>query len=548
MRKSCSSNIVKNIVLLRTSCPTSQPVKGLSTAMPTENDFQHQHHCARPLWHQVPPNMYLHQMPPDNFNMYLHQVPADNLHKNLQTKQRCQVRGNMKKDALPRATDKTCTVHNQPVVHVPCDVMVVQEELADSWNVYCEGGTHHSHRPPPAIKPTHETASELRQMILAAPNQTPSQMAIGTPTRPAAGQLHPSLQHLGRLAHHKRKVVAPTKPQHSFTNLVKQHQQFPSRFKTSMSTEKDRSHIIVTSMLLLEAFLEYCTPLETDTVHGAIHDPAWDGVVEVTMTSFFNPVVRRQQPLTISIMYQLTSPNYCAHFMHPIAAFVNQPSITSPQMFVDEFPGNASDFSEAERVGFLAACKEALEGKFGEGCCTDLDFAPLYKYCKFHQIQSMERVARQTSIIPRDQAQQFRADWLSLTNVEVTPTFDELCRSAKRIYELYPKARGWFDWYLNPSRAAILFPQCRGQSAQAYEKLPSTTNSQERQGGLFKQTAPQKKMTPGEAQQHVYNFLFLAENDYRAEQVGTSVRYQRPAQKKTKKNKKKKYFNDGKGT
>ena len=185
--------------------------------------------------------------------------------------------------------------------------------------------------------------------------------------------------------------------------------------------------------------------------------------------------------------------------------------------FASKFPGNISDFSEAERIGFEQAAREVYS--LGDG--EVINFEYFYKCCSVHFKRSVARVKSNHRIIPMQLADTFQHYVnILLKNDTSKEIFDHTVDLMRRDF---PLVKNWIDWYLEPNRGKLIFPALAAGNIVGHG---SDTNAQEGAGRWIKDAHPkQSKPDADECLQAMYNVALQIHHDINDEKLGKRTRY-----------------------
>ena len=131
----------------------------------------------------------------------------------------------------------------------------------------------------------------------------------------------------------------------------------------------------------------------------------------MTMTSTWCPIRDTQVPILISIIMNKTKESYKIHWDFYFSIYGQLcPTI---EVFLDRFPGNTSDFSDAIRKGFFIALYEYCMKKYGKVLLKESKKL-LYRYCEVHFKRNLTRIARISKVINLDRKHYFKSQELAL--------------------------------------------------------------------------------------------------------------------------------------
>jgi hypothetical protein len=419
-------------------------------------------------------------------------------------------RGKRLRHVPPMPTKTECKVHEKKLIHVKCDAhmkITVKED-----NVLLEHFGYHTHCRPHPIYPNMESMKILETTVRIAPEVTPKQLLLGSPTRKGMAQTHEALVHLGRLTYYRKKILHGSVSQSTIAFIASYEANVKKKMFRSVSMSAENGHIIIQTDVMAEAIQKCMSPLETDSIEGFVQDEDTKNA-NVTMTSGFHDGIQRTMPFLVSILFGKTQKHYEEHFFHLFESF----KFKTFQEFHKHFPGNTCDFSDAERNGF----QSALIRLFPEA--SKARMVDYYRFCEVHFKRTLSRVKRNAAIVDPCKQREFYNDVLKLLDVNSDTVFQ---RNVNHIKRCYPNATNWLEWHMHPKRSAILFPTL---SEYTFTGMRRTTNAQENLGGDFQRSAYQKHLNVNETIDHCYRYLTQFEIDIRLSADGRKLRYERPA-------------------
>lgn len=137
------------------------------------------------------------------------------------------------------------------------------------------------------------------------------------------------------------------------------------------------------------------------------------------------------------------------------------------------------DFSVAQREGFIQAFVEYWRTtKPGSRTIMQLeeDARKLVKGCEYHFHQSVERISKIIPTTDSHPRREFVQRMKALANEDSVTIFKEELEAIRRTWT---GADGWFDWWLRPNTAKMIFASLRTMDQDLSEALPNTTNAEE---------------------------------------------------------------------
>jgi hypothetical protein len=153
--------------------------------------------------------------------------------------------------------------------------------------------------------------SLFKQMVLAAPEARPKNLQIGTFSRPAASSLHPAYVNLDRLSNQRRKMLANKKPLPHIGMLATFEDRLHVNIIASSSMSASNGHIALVTPKMQSILQDAPSPIQTDSIEGFLVDEYCPNI-NVAMSTCFCPIVNRNVPICITILFGKTSEHYAA--------------------------------------------------------------------------------------------------------------------------------------------------------------------------------------------------------------------------------------------
>jgi hypothetical protein len=273
--------------------------------------------------------------------------------------------------ALPRPPQTFCKKHDTKLIHSSCTATV--EFTCSKTEVLMIHKGFHYHAKPHPIRPSLSASIDFKSVVAIAAEATPKQLLVGTSSRQGVGNLHEAYNNLDRLAYHKRKILKPFNLPSTIGSLANFNKNIQVNFIRSSSFQAHDGHITMQTDSMIQQLKCNELPFESDSVEGFVFDDESPNV-NVTFTSGFHVGIGRTVPFLISILFGKTEHHYAAHFCRLFQSL----GYASFDDFHNAFPGNTSDFSDAERTGF----KTALNKVFPESESHSLE--EYYRFCEVH--------------------------------------------------------------------------------------------------------------------------------------------------------------------
>ena len=426
-----------------------------------------------------------------------------------------------KKFQPPLPSKRSCPQHPEvPLLHHFCSCTISLEERENDWLVTHHGD--HSHpRPPWVGRLDQKSKNELKKMVMTAPELTAYQLKLGSSTRPTASSIHPALNNLGKLKHERDKLLKETGMKSTLAALVKFTEEVSIDFIRAECLTVDNPFIVMQDQDMISILQAAEGPVQTDTVEGFIFDPELrEREVNLTVTSAYDYLLQRWVPVCVSLLFGKSTDDYRNHWKQIFSCY----PVSSWDEFVNLFPGNTSDFSDAIRKSFFEELKELAREKW-EVDIVDEEIIPLYRFCEVHFQRSRRRISHNHNIIPKDRQDQFIRLVKGLCRVP-EGCYEEFKGKCDHLVREFPKMQNWLSWYLQKDRAPIMFPACRERDIKSYsKKMSSDTNAQENVGKQLQQFAPKKRLQIGESILHTWKLCTIFVSDRVATKRGLPTKY-----------------------
>ncbi|RDX39611.1 hypothetical protein OH76DRAFT_1424204 [Lentinus brumalis] len=151
-----------------------------------------------------------------------------------------------------------------------------------------------------------------------------------------------------------------------------------------------------------------------------------------------------------------TAKHYQHHFFALFKSIAQERARQGWDASGDEHFGTVVDFSEAEHLGFIAAFVQFQQSQGSTRTTDDLKAAAegLLKGCKQHFRTGIARLTRMGGVILQGEDKQFRRLTKALLN---TKDLDVFYTTGKKIIKDFPKVAPWFEWWMRPEHASMLF-------------------------------------------------------------------------------------------
>ncbi|KAJ7854107.1 hypothetical protein B0H14DRAFT_2353941 [Mycena olivaceomarginata] len=342
------------------------------------------------------------------------------------------------------------------LVHRTCDVRSTLHTFAGGVR-YQNGGTHDHPRPTVRLHLGPEESDEFAAIVQQQPKTGPLKLLVGHPTAsgPAesVSKISPLLVNADRIKYQRRKVLrggaGGFTGDHFLKEFAKLQQSHPNFFRSSQFGQVS---VIVMQTPFMASRLVKSVAVDTEAVNGIVSDAAhgfWaDQNSILIISSTYEPThLRCWVPGLISYSNGATTEHYRIHFFELFLSIAEETESRAIEL-IDAIFANVVDFSAAQRSGFIFAYVDFWsQWAPGERDVNELcEAAPkLLKGCRQHFQSQVTRVKKISGV--------------------VDPAF--------------PRAESWFQWWMLPSHACMLFPSFRIMTAALWKSIPDSTNAEE---------------------------------------------------------------------
>ena len=295
---------------------------------------------------------------------------------------------------------------------------------------------------------------------------------------------------------------------------------------SSLGGGDSAGHIAIQTKGMQELCRSHPSPIQTDSIEGFTESYFYKGEINVTVSSCYDPMLRTQAPMLISVLFSKNTESYKMHWsmLHG-----DIPGNTEEE-YLQNFPGNTSDFSDAIRLGFVASLQDLLVTRFQSETKVD---APLmegmYRLCEVHYKRNLTKVANISKAVPPEDRSDFYKRGVGLLSPDLT--FDDFKEDVTSMVRKYPLAASWITWYLHAERAGLIFPACKDMPKEGLlnvlRRMKPDTNAQEGLGGFIQGLKGYKKTTLHETLHHLAAFCLTYDRMRKSEVEGTPTRYRR---------------------
>eukprot|EP00474_Spongospora_subterranea_P006287 CRZ06745.1 hypothetical protein [Spongospora subterranea] len=231
----------------------------------------------------------------------------------------------------------------------------------------------------------------------------------------------------------------------------------------------------------------------------------------------------------------LSTHHHRCHFTALLTMITTALSTSAPELAVVEnvsrfrqLCGAVMDFSEAQRNVFVEAYVDVVRGIYlkngvsSENEQLAEEASGLIKGCCVHFLSSAERIARNYAIVGRDDNGKF----LKLVMEAVDEPMQEAFITTIQMLQMkYPKARCWFDWWLQESVARLIFACKRHlMNEQFASSSRNDSNPIESMHAVFYQIA-ESKNTMVFGLSALMLFVGTLEDDFQDRLIGIETHY-----------------------
>ena len=291
---------------------------------------------------------------------------------------------------------------------------------------------------------------------------------------------------------------------------------------------------------------------QTDSIEGWIREKEYPSLC-VTVTSSHCQILQRHVSVLISITFARTGPHYRSHFEQLLKG-INYKSLDH---FMSRFPGNISDFSAGEVLGFKLAVRKTFKIPTTIPS-QDLQLENVYQYCTVHFKRSAARIKNNHSLVHKSKKDEFQ----HCINILLSKTRTDVARfeeTIKNMKQQFPSIKKWVEWYEAEHRAKCIFPAMQNGGIPGFG---DNTNAQEGLGGWIQRgysSDNNKRPNLIQALKHLQKVAEAVHKDILDTKEGNLTRYgeqkdpiERAADTEAKKKRKQaelkrreKYVNDG---
>jgi hypothetical protein len=429
-----------------------------------------------------------------------------------------------------------CPLHKKPLVHQPCEATI--SFVKGDRIVTVQHSGWHDHLPPPPLRPSFEKRQEYKSLCLRYSDKSVKALQQGSARRPSALNIDPIYASHATATYHRKEAFAESavaKPASAHTGLSSfvSLSNFQHGSKETPIVSFSVDHISYQDQFMRERLRERESSFQTDSIEGFIKDDRDEPQINVAVTSGYCSLLDRQIPLLVSVLLGKSKHHYAAHFLTLFQSLEMDSEIKNwSKDQPSGFPGNTSDFSEAERLGF----ETAVRGYCKLSGDVPIDFSEMYRCCSVHFKRALEWIARTTHIIPSDGSKSFKKMALELLEPQ---NGDEFQKKVNHIKTSFKNARNWLDWYL--SRGKFIFPAVAHPKSSV---LGKDTNAQESLGADIQRGAP-KHVNILFFLNHFSRYIDLRKRQYEQASSGLRIHTTRDREKTKKRRQTQFHFGDG---
>ena len=289
----------------------------------------------------------------------------------------------------------------------------------------------------------------------------------------------------------------------------------------------DEAIITLQTDYMREVLREASCGLQTDTVEGVVHDPEYNGSIDIHITSSFDFILERWVPVLISFIFGRTKKHYALHWKSLFESYGEETN-SSWDSFSAAFPGVTIDWSDALRFSFQEVLLEHATKTLKHPNVEKDDLYSYLRSCNVHFQRSVMRIERNGAVVPPAMTSRFKGIVDMMTSQ--TTTFHEFSRACREMASEFPKVSPWLQWYLHPERASGFFPACQKftkEEKSRFSRLSTSTNAQENVGKQFQYLFMNKnrKMGVNESILAAFKFVNRFKLDRRLTARGMSTAY-----------------------
>jgi hypothetical protein len=315
-----------------------------------------------------------------------------------------------------------CIHHKVALLLLPCKCNMTFLTHNNTTLITHEG--IHAHPQPHPIRPNALARRKLVSIVQVNQEAKIQSLLAGTSTRPPITEIHMAYLNSRRVGRIRKKVTQgnTSSSKSAFGAICSIEKKMKQEFIGSNSVALNNGHICIATVFMRDQLLLRESPFQTDTIEGFIVDAECPGA-NLTMTSGYCSLLRRTIPLFVTILMGKSKRDYALHFSALFKAMRMSTNIRdwyesrsrsieegAPSSTPVSFPGNTSDFSEAERLGFENALRAhcSYEGK--------LSMDRFYRCCQVHYKRSVLRLMKNSRIVPPKQREVFYKKATGLLN------------------------------------------------------------------------------------------------------------------------------------
>jgi hypothetical protein len=283
-------------------------------------------------------------------------------------------------------------------------------------------------------------------------------------------------------------------------------------FVSKSSCKGEEGCIVMQTPTMRKQLRFSSTACQTDAIEGYVLDNNHDNLAAITTSSYCD-IRGKWYPTQFGIMYGRSHLHYKFYFV----ALLESMGFIDFNDFANNYLGMICDFSEASRVGFQdAVCEVFSVGK------DNFNMEAHYAFCRVHFLRSLDRVKRNYEVVPASTGDNFNYRVRSLIDSELL--YEDFIDQIDSIKKLWPKAKTWLDWHLDPSRGSMIFP------ALAKDQFPQknpNTNAQESLGNVL-QLSGERHLNVLDIYQHCYRHATKNDKEYSLLLEGVNVQWGTP--------------------
>lgn len=241
--------------------------------------------------------------------------------------------------------------------------------------------------------------------------------------------------------------------------------------------------------------------------------------MSVTVTSAHSTIVSRHVPVLISLTFGRKIPHFKEHFLVLLEGI----GYSSLVQLKTLFPGNVSDFSLAEMMGF----EQAVRQQFNIPESVKIDTSSWYRCCKVHFKRSAARIKKNNSLVPISKKDDFQHYINVLLLDTARTTIERYEDTVQKLRTEFPHIKKWLNWYTEDGKGKFIFPILMTEGGISGHG--EDTNAQEGTGRWIKEgfSTDGTKPTLLQALQYLFSVGKVVQDDITVTRRGVATRYRK---------------------